>query len=128
MTNIQPVEEKREFFRVDFRQPVKFREFQREPSALTLGTSENISQSGLLFKTRTVPPLSTVLWMDVDIRTLRICQEIEKRALVEEQGLLGRVVRVEEDPDEANTYNVGVCFLRKSDTTKIPSRQSFPAR
>ena len=108
-------EERREFFRVDFRQPVKFREYRRDPVSPKLGTSENISQTGLLFKTRIVPPLSSVLWMDVDLRTLRICQEIENGALVQDNGLLGRVVRVEEDPDEADTYNVGVCFLRKSD-------------
>lgn len=129
MTNIpESASDRREFFRMDFRQPVKFREFQRDESGPKLGTSENISQSGLLFKTRIVPPLSSILWMDVDIRTLRICQEIENRALVQDDGLLGRVVRVEEDPDETNTYNVGVCFLRKSDTTQIPSRQSYPGR
>lgn len=124
MTNTpESADDRREFFRMDFRQPVKFREFQRDANALKLGTGENISQSGILFKTRIVPPLSSVLWMDVDIRTLRICREIENRAVIEDRGLLGRVVRVEEDPEEANSYNVGVCFLRKSDTAQnLPRR------
>ena len=108
-------DERREFFRVEFRNAVKFRMIQENESALKLGTSEDISQSGLLFKTRVLPPLSSVLWMDLDLRTLKICQEIENRALVYENGLLGRVVRVEEDPEESKVYNVGVCFIRKDD-------------
>ncbi len=115
-----PGEERREFFRLDFRRPVKFREFQTKAApSLRLGTAENISQSGILFKTRVVPPLSSVLWMDVDLRTLRICREIEKSALIQDRGILGRVVRVEEDPDEAHTYDVGVCFLRKSEKISV---------
>ena len=39
------------------------------------------------------------------------CKEIEKRALIFNNGLLGRVVRVEEDAKDSNRYDVGVCFL-----------------
>jgi len=47
------------------------------------------------------------------MRTLKICQEIESRALIFNKGVLGKVVRVEEDTQRNNTYDVGVCFLRK---------------
>lgn len=74
--------------------------------------SQNISQSGILFQTDNNPPqLSSILWMNLDIRTLSICKEIEKRALILNNGVLGRVVRVEEDSDNSNRYDVGVCFL-----------------
>lgn len=111
----EPGAERREFFRLDFRHPVKFRQIVDGEGAVRLGSSENISQSGILFKTRQIPPLSSLLWMDVDLRTLHICKEIETRAVVRDQGLLGRVVRVELDPDEKDVYDIGVCFLRRED-------------
>ena len=49
--------------------------------------------------------------MNLDMRTLKICQEIESKALIFNNGVLGKVVRVEEESD--NAYDVGVCFLRK---------------
>ena len=74
----------------------------------------NISQSGILFQTEQEPPqLSSIVWLNLDIRTLKICQEIESRALIFNNGILGKVVRVEEDLDAANAYDVGVCFLKK---------------
>lgn len=118
---MDPVEERREFYRVDFRYPVKFRQVRDTGDNLRLGTCENISISGILFKTPIIPQLSSVLWMDVDFRTLKICREIEEEVLVHEEGLLGKVVRVEEDPEEKMLYNVGVCFLRKKDVNGVKS-------
>jgi len=114
-SELVPHDDRREFFRIDFRNPVKFRQFDQSEISPKLGTTENISESGILFKARVFPPLSTVLWMDLDLRTLKICQEIESRAVVREKGILGRVVRVEEDPEERLSYNIGVCFLRRDD-------------
>lgn len=86
------------------------------------GSTRNISQSGILFQTENRPPqLSSILWMSLDMRTLKICQEIEAKALIFNNGVLGKVVRVEEDTDNNNTYDVGVCFLRKDqkDTNEV---------
>ncbi|HTL70522.1 MAG TPA: PilZ domain-containing protein [Candidatus Eisenbacteria bacterium] len=111
---------RREFFRIKFSTPLKFKSYtgkaeQRSALSLTNGTSQNVSQSGILFRTVEAPPeLSSILWMDVDLRTLKICQEIEDRALVFKNGLLGRVVRVEEESGLSQggpSYDVGVCFL-----------------
>ena len=107
--------EKREFFRVDFRYPVKFRQVRESKDQVRLATSSNISTSGILFRTRVLHLLSSIIWIDMDLRTLKICQEIEARALVHEEGLVGRVVRVEEDTEESQLYDVGVCFLRKNE-------------
>lgn len=108
--------DRREFLRLDFRQPLRFRMVPSSGEVLHDASGSNISVSGLLFKSRVLPPLSSVLWMDVDTRTLRICREIDERVLVQDGGLIGRVVRVEENPGEAGTFSVGVCFLRKSGT------------
>lgn len=107
---------KREFFRINVETPLEFVNFtsrgqEHQKTALMEGVSKNISQSGLLFHTEAKPPkISSILWMNLDIRTLKICQEIEDRALLFNDGLVGRVVRVEEDVLN-NIYNVGVCFL-----------------
>lgn len=108
--------DRRDYLRLDFRQPLRFRLVPSPDKALHEVSGKNISVSGLLFKSRVAPPLSSVLWMDVDTRTLRICREIDERVLVQDGGLIGRVVRVEENPGEAGTFSIGVCFLRKSGT------------
>ncbi len=107
----KPSPDRREYFRLDFRHPVKFRMIEEEGSdAVRLGTTANVSETGVLFASSIMPKISSILWMDMDLRTLKICKEIEKRAVVYQKGLLGRVVRLEEDPIEGR-YNVGVCFV-----------------
>ena len=118
MANAQ---ERREFFRISFNAPLSFKSYSRIgsksskiQSASARAVSQNISQSGILFQTENKPPqLSSIVWMNLDIRTLSICKEIEKRALIFNDGLLGRVVRVEEDSGNTNRYDIGVCFLKE---------------
>ena len=115
-------QERRNFFRINFKTPLEFRTYGSERPSQKAGsvsprpaTSQNISPTGILFKTQNDPPdLSSILWMNMDIRTLHICQEIEKRAVTFNHGLLGKVVRVEEDPEDG-AYDVGVCFLTQSE-------------
>ena len=102
--------ERREFFRINYKTPVEYKRYP-ESQKTYQGVTQNISQSGVLFQTEKEPPkVSSILWMNLDIRTLKICQEIENRAIIFKSGLLGRVVRVEEVP-QSNIYDVGVCFL-----------------
>ncbi len=105
--------EKREFFRLNFSAPLNFKAFKPQ-NAEAEATAKNISQSGVLFQMPENPPaISSILWMDLDLRTLKICQEIENRALFFNNGVLGKVVRVEEDVRTGNSYDVGVCFLTR---------------
>ncbi len=111
-------QERREFFRVKFETPIQFKSYSSDQDPAkrsglpSSGVSQDISQSGILFQTNNTPPeISSILWMHLDIRTLKICQEIEKRAIIFNDGLLGKVVRVEEDAKNQNVYEVGVCFL-----------------
>lgn len=107
----KPRSERREYFRLDYRHPVKFKMLDGEGSgSVRLGTTANVSETGVLFSSSVLPKIASILWMDMDLRTLKICKEIEKRAVVYEKGLLGRVVRLEEDP-ATDTYNIGVCFV-----------------
>mgnify|MGYP003394640227 CR=1 FL=1 len=109
--------ERREFFRLPHRTPLEFKAYGDRK---TRGASRNVSQSGILFQTEQEPPqLSSILWLSLDIRTLKICQEIETRALIMNNGILGKVVRVEEDVENGESYDVGVVFLKK-DQKEIP--------
>ena len=128
--------ERREFFRLNFKAPVQFRYYapQSEPKSAKLaeglmdGQAKNISAKGVLFQTEKYPPqLSSIVWMSLDIRTLKICREIEAKALIFNDGILGKVVRVEEDSEKGDTYDIGICFLRNderhsSDIRKVLSK------
>ena len=105
--------ERREFFRVPFNMPVRYKAYDHTQST---GNAQNVSQSGILFQTENEPPkLSSILWLNLDLRTLKICQEIESRALIMNNGILGKVVRVEEDVDDSKAYDIGICFIRKDE-------------
>ena len=108
-------QDRREFFRLNFNTPLNYKSYSRiaeSAAEKTQAASQNISQSGILFQIENNPPqLSSIVWMNLDFRTLSICKEIEKRALILNDGLLGRVVRVEEDAKNSGLYDVGVCFL-----------------
>ena len=120
MTNPQ---ERREFFRINFTAPLNYKSYSaaRSSASKTAASSsaaraisQNISESGILFQTENNPPqLSSIVWMNLDFRTLSICKEIEKRALIFNNGVLGRVVRVEEDTRDSSRYDIGVCFLKQ---------------
>ena len=121
-------QDRREFFRLTFKSPLKYRSYAAGTGEVAAkdadseaGTSKNISTSGVLFQTQAPPKVSSILWMNLDIRTLKICQEIERRVLIFNNGILGRVVRIEEDPAKGNVYNVGVCFITqdKKDSKEV---------
>ena len=116
--------ERREFFRLNFKSPVEYKDLHT--STAVEATTRNISQNGVLFQTEENPPiLSSLVWMNLDMRTLKICQEIEAKALIFNNGVLGKVVRVEEGTENNNAYDVGVCFLRKEQRDSAEIREAI---
>lgn len=113
--------EKREFFRYTHEKPIQYKtvsqmDDKHTVSKLMDAVSKNLSVSGILFTSKYIPELSSILVLDLDYRTTRICQEIEERALILNNKLLGKVVRIE-DVDNG-LYNIGVAFIKKDD--KLP--------
>lgn len=111
--------ERREFFRYRHEGPVQFREAissrnNKLAAQLLDAVSKNLSISGMLFTCRYLPELSSIIALDIDYRTTRICEEIEERALILNNKLLGKVVRIEDNDD--GSYDVGVAFIKKSET------------
>ena len=113
--------DRREFFRYKHEKPVQYKVLNPSggkslSSEFIDAVSKNLSVSGVLFTSTLLPEISSILVLDLDYRTSRICQEIEKRALMVGNRMVGKVVRIEES--DSGLYDVGVAFVRKTD--KLP--------
>ena len=115
--------ERRQFLRYRYDTEIKFGVIDvNNPnlaSSPIVAASKDVSASGLLFTTKSkeLPAIGNLLILNVDIRTADICKEIEERALILDNKLLGRVVRVEENGD--GSFSIGVAFVRKSDKSPV---------
>ena len=109
--------EKREFFRYRHEKPAVFKEITDSGHAavsdLAKAVTKDLSASGMLFTSEYPPRLSSIIVLDVDYRTSRICEEIESRALILNNKLLGKVVRIEDNDN--GSYDIGVAFIKKSE-------------
>ena len=106
--------ERREFFRYRYEKPIHYTQISASSDKVNLSkifdvVSKNLSASGMLFTTTQPPELSSIIVLDLDYRTSRVCQEIEEHALIINDKLLGKVVRIESNDD--NSYDVGVAFI-----------------
>ncbi|MBD3296653.1 MAG: hypothetical protein GF392_04735 [Candidatus Omnitrophica bacterium] len=115
------VDDKREFLRVDHEIPLNFKVMGADKMLSKPDIeSRNISASGLLFRTTrdcSIPALSSIVWVELDPRMMNICSEIEDDLIVHNNGVFGRVVRIAEGTP-GQSYDVGVCFLRKKDMSE----------
>jgi hypothetical protein len=110
-------EDLREFLRVDHETPLNFKVMSGEKfTARSDVFSRNISACGLLFRTTrdtSIPALSSIVWVELDSRMINVCSEIEEDLILHKNGIFGRVVRIAEG-EPGISYDIGVCFLRKS--------------
>lgn len=109
--------ERREFFRYSCQKPVQYKiisgaDKSTPASKFIDGVSKNLSASGMMFTSRFIPDISSIVTLKLDYRTTNICYEIEENALVVDNVLVGKVVRIEDNDD--GSYNVGVAFLKRS--------------
>ena len=112
--------DRREFLRYDYERPLHYSLISSPKdtpslSSIINGVSKNLSASGILFITdaRKVPEISSLIVLDLDYKTAHVCREIDERAVIVKNKLLGRVVRIEDNED--GTCGVGVAFINKSD-------------
>jgi hypothetical protein len=113
--------DRREFFRYKHEEPVHYKVLnQSAGDAVSVkfmdAVSKNLSISGVLFTSSYLPEISSLVIIDLDTRTSNICKEIEKRALMVGDKMIGKVVRIEDSGD--GQYDVGVAFVKKSE--KLP--------
>ena len=114
-----PGKDRREFVRYNYYEPMKYQaiNFPKDKafSALEDAMSQNLSACGILFvaEAKKTPAISSLVVLDLDYRTANICKEIEEKALMIGNKLIGRVARIEDNSD--GTFGVGVAFVRKTD-------------
>ena len=113
-------DEKREFLRVDYEKALNFKVLSGDKLAAKSDVyARNVSACGLLFRTSTessIPAISSVVWLELEPKMVNICEEIEHDLITHKDGVFGRVVRIAEGEPE-KSFDIGVCFLRKSKMT-----------
>lgn len=114
-------DDKREFLRVDYEMPLNFKVLKGDKlTSKSDVKSINVSACGLLFRTEnesSIPALSSIVWIELDSKMMNICSEIEQDLVIHKNGVFGRVVRIAEG-EPGKSYDIGVCFLRKSSMTE----------
>lgn len=121
-------QERREFVRLDYVMPLAYKVCKEETiTKLLKGYTANVSQTGLLCNIKDKIEIDSIVWLSFDRGILSICEEIEKRSLIYQNGIIGKVVRMEHNQD--GTYGIGVKFLTREekDTTNIyPQIHFYP--
>jgi hypothetical protein len=106
--------ERREFIRLDYATPLDYKVCKKETlSKLLQGYTSNLSETGLLCNIKNKVDKDDILWLVFDRATLAICEELEKRALIYQNGIIGKVVRIE--PADLSTYDVGIQFITREE-------------
>ncbi|MDD5731164.1 MAG: PilZ domain-containing protein [Candidatus Omnitrophica bacterium] len=108
------MEERREFARLKHSAPLGFKICNKDTiSKLCAGYTVDISQSGLLCSISERVNQDDILWLSFDRSTLDFCKDMEKRALIYQNGIIGNVTRVE--PEPTGSYNVGIRFITRQE-------------
>jgi len=118
--------ERREFARLDYVTPLMFKVCRKEVlDKLLEGYTSDVSQAGLLCNIKEDVKQDDILWLSFDRATLNICEELDRRSLIYQNGIISKVVRIE--PQEDGTYNVGVQFIirEEKDLTHIYPKIKF---
>ena len=108
--------ERRTVTRITCQTPLVFKICKEETNSKIMeGYTRDISNDGLRCTIPEKVPLGCTLWLQLDRDALIMCEEIEKRAVILQHGILGKVVWVEKK-DEIN-YEVGLQFIIREEKT-----------
>lgn len=108
------ISERREFIRLDYAEPLAFKICNKETiSRLLEGYTSNISEAGMLCNIQKPVCPDDILWLSFDRGILSICEELEKRVLIYQNGIIGKVVRIE--AKGFDNFDVGIKFLTRGE-------------
>jgi hypothetical protein len=114
MENIYNGSEHRKFVRLAYTKPLFYKVCKQETiSKLLQGYTANVSQSGVLCNIKDRVHEGDVLWVSFERNILHICEELEKRSLIYQNGIIGKVARIEDKVD--GTFDVGVQFITREE-------------
>jgi thioredoxin-related protein len=106
--------ERRKFLRFIHTIPLAYKVCRRETvSNLLKGYTSNISQSGLLCKIKEGVKKGDILWLAFERNTLSFCENLEKKVLIYQNGILGKVVWVKHK--SKGSYDVGIQFITREE-------------
>lgn len=112
--NVYLGQERRQFVRLGYSVPLAYKVCKEETiSKILEGYTANTSQAGLFCNLKDKVNLSDILWLSFDRAALSVCEELEKRSLIYQSGVIGKVVRVEGQGN--GTYDVGVQFITREE-------------
>ena len=118
--------ERREFARLPFSKPLAYKVCKKETLSMLLeGYTVNISPAGLLCTIKDKVNLEDILWLSFDKSILIICSEMERKSLIYQNGVIGKVVRI--NKSENQDYDIGVKFITRveKDAREFSSRISL---
>jgi hypothetical protein len=114
MKNQYDGQEQRDHERFDCMTPLAYKVCSQETlSKLFKGYTVNVSESGLLCNIRDNVSLEDVIWLSFNKSVLELCAEIDKHSFFYQNGVVGKVVRVEHRDD--GSYNVGIHFITREE-------------
>ncbi|MBI4982400.1 MAG: PilZ domain-containing protein [Candidatus Omnitrophica bacterium] len=106
--------ERRQFVRLDYAAPLAYKVCKKATiSNILQGYTVNISQSGALCKINDKVKKNDLLWISFDRSALDICKDIESNVAIYQNGIIGKVMRIERNDDKA--YNVGIRFITREE-------------
>ena len=114
MGNIYGGPERRKFFRLDYETPLAYKVCKEKTiSRILEGYTSNVSETGLLCNIKDKVRKKDILWLCFDRGALSTCQDLEKQALIYQNGIIGKVARIEDRND--GSFNVGVQFITREE-------------
>lgn len=117
-------QEHRKFIRLDYVKPLAYKICKKETiDKLLEGYTSNVSEAGLLCNLQDKINPNDILWLCFDRDTLTVCQDLEKRSVIYQNGIIGKVVRTE--PQEDGSCEVGVQFITREEKTAWHARSAM---
>lgn len=106
--------ERREFARLDYSKPLAYKICKKETiTKLLEGYTSNISPAGILCNVKDGVSPDDILWLSFDRGVLSSCAELEKRVFIYQNGIIGKVVRVESRGSD--NFDVGIKFITRQE-------------
>ena len=114
MANNLKGKERRQFTRLDFVTPLAFKICKKKTITKILeGYTANISQGGILCNIAEKVSKGDILWLSFDKGTLSICADIDRQSLIYQNGVIGKVVRIESKGSK--NFSVGIQFITREE-------------
>ncbi len=107
--------ERRKFPRLEFSTPLAYKVCKPEIiEKLLEGYTSDVSPAGLLCNIKLRVNQGDILWLSFDRATLIFCEELEKRSLIYQNGVIGKVVRINHKPHD-DVYEIGINFITREE-------------